>query len=291
MESSTTTLFFALGGERPKVLPDGVLQGVFRRTGFYGGNFCLDAIFSGMADRILLWATKSPRTPPPRRLLEIAIAVESLREIYACPIILVLPYGDCSRSNRPHCVRAYIRQLEAIPADRIVLFDLHREDYLDYFRKQPLQISTLSLWADHVRRLRPKIDLLVSPDLGRRNFVQRLAELLSTDHLCLDKTEKSNIPRTIAGRHIFLFDDEVVTGKTLKMATKQLNGGDVASISIGVTYAFCSDNVLSSLSRLTCVRSTAIGDLVHRRMPPYPTEILPLAPALLDIILCSLSQV
>jgi phosphoribosylpyrophosphate synthetase len=217
------------------------------------------------------------------RLTEIAFAAELLREHYdSCSIDLVLPYCDYVRANQPHCLRASAKQLDALPVDRIVLFDLHKDDLLDLLQKPVLHISALSLWAQHIRQLHPSVDLLVSPDIGRRNFVCSLAKSLQADWICLDKRDSSApLGELPAAAHVFLFDDEIVSGDTIRSAIRSLGLRGIKNISVGITYPLCKRKVLSDLGAEYNLLTLTVGDLIRRTLPERCNR-LPLSTALME---------
>jgi phosphoribosylpyrophosphate synthetase len=103
---------------------------------------------------------------------------------------------------------------------------------------------TLPIWVEKIRSITPTIDCIISPDFGRKNAVATLGNALAIPHYCLDKSQLAfhlSMPYRLQlrGKHAFLFDDEIVTGSTLRNAIKFLHQCSVATISVGVVYALC----------------------------------------------------
>jgi phosphoribosylpyrophosphate synthetase len=244
---------------------------------FHGG--CCDIVVPPQvtAGRALLWATKDLESSPGQRFLEFAFAAEALGEFYGETPDLLLPYCDGCRSHRPSTVRALARSLAALAVRSIVFFDLHREDILQLLPGKAVHLPTLPLWAPFLSRLFPPIELAIAPDLGRAAAVADLAKMLGIESTTLNKNrpEEPLLP-TIRGRHVLLFDDEVVSGRTMRSALDRLRRANVKSITIAITYALCREDVLIQLAAEPSVRSLIVSDLIARPERPDGTVSLAL---------------
>jgi phosphoribosylpyrophosphate synthetase len=255
------------------------------RDSFPGGNFAIAVPPQECPGRAILWATKTRTVPPERRLLETALAAEALGEFCGEAPQLVLPYCDGTRSNQISCIRAWGRQLSAMSVQSAVLFDLHGEEVLAHLSAKVLQLSTINLWAERIGALNPPVDLVVSPDRGRAAAAAALGAALGAAVLVLDKNDATApLPPSVGGSHGLIFDDEVVSGRTLRSAAARLRRAAVRSLGIAVTYGLCGDGVLAAIAASPLLRFFAVGDLVDRPSPP-PCEVLALAGPLLGEIL------
>ncbi|MDR2664262.1 MAG: hypothetical protein LBB14_01895 [Puniceicoccales bacterium] len=272
---------FALGNRHPEPLPPGTVRGQFLREAFAGGNCDVAVRGQEPAGRALLWATKDLETSPGQRFLELALAAEALLDFFGGAPDLLLPYCDGCRSHRPSTVRALARSLAALPVRSIVFFDLHREDILDLLPQKAVHLPTLPLWAQFAEKLSPPVDWVVAPDLGRARAAADLAKLLSAGTIALDKGRPEEpLPPEVNGRHVLLFDDEIVSGRTLQCALGRLGRAGVKSVAIAVSYALCPATALATLAGEPSVRALAVGDLIARPAPPCGT--VPLAIPLLE---------
>ncbi|MDR2576898.1 MAG: hypothetical protein LBC42_02500 [Puniceicoccales bacterium] len=282
--SHSCRAFFALDNLYPRY-PEGLfLPGTLKRVEYAVGNFSIIADCPTATDAAFFWATKQFDGSPGQRLLEMAFALAEVRESCGGPLTLILPYADCSRSNSGNCIRAYLRMLETLRADLVVLFDLHGGNYLKHYCANVLQIPTLPFWAKYVSSIRSDIDIVISPDNGRRECANWLARTLNVRSVCMDKRIPYDFTaQPVHNQRAFLFDDEIVSGMTVQNAVRQLVLGGISSIDIGITYAFCSGDVLEAVAKWPQVRSLTVSDLIWRPSQP-PCFVLPLAQQLLEKI-------
>jgi phosphoribosylpyrophosphate synthetase len=240
-------------------------------------------------DGIVLWATKIPNQSPAERFLEMAIGVAALGDAFpGCPITLAHAYYDGSRSHLLPAGLALARLMDSLPIARQLIFDLHDEAILQKFKVPTIHRPSWPIWADHVRSHRPRVDLIVSPDRGRQKTVEALGRCLAMETICLDKKNPdfSDFCPSLAGRHAFVYDDEIVTGNTLDGTIRQLNRRGIGSLALGASYPLCSPGTLAFLRGREGVTSLALGDFIHFSPPiAGPISVLPLAHPLLQMAL------
>ncbi|MDR0340325.1 MAG: phosphoribosyltransferase [Puniceicoccales bacterium] len=272
---------FALGNGHPGPLPEWIRRGHLERKTFHGGNCDIVVPPQETVGPIFLWATKDLECSSGQRFWELTITAEALGEFCGEAPDLLLPYCDGCRSHQPSTVRALARSLAALPVRSIVFFDLHREDILQLLPGKAIHLPTFPLWAQFYKNFSPPLKFVIAPDLGRANAVADLAKLLAVESFVLDKNRPEEpLPSAIRGRHVLLFDDEVVSGSTLRGALDRLRQAGAGSVTIAVTYALCQQDVLAQLAAEPSVRSLTIGDLIAR--PKVPDRTVPLAFPLLE---------
>jgi phosphoribosylpyrophosphate synthetase len=282
--TSDATVLFALGNCYPAGI--GLRHGKLILERFHGGHFAITAN-PQPAKTVILWATKLFRESPSHRLFAMAFAVQAIREWHAGPLFLAHAYCDYSRANQPSCLCGYAQLIQSLPVDCHFFFDLHRTDYLSHWHCPIIHRTSIQLWAEYFIRHSPAIDLVVSPDLGRGKAAGELASALGLDHLILDKTAnyppKQTLRGQVFGRRILLYDDEIVSGKTMRRAISLLIGEGATAIFPAITYALCGASTLRELGDIPSVGLPIVSDLIQRSR--LPCAILPMANALLPACL------
>lgn len=241
---------------------------------------------------VFIWFGRGrKKTDVADRLLVLGLLVDAIRSRSPRTIELVLSYHDYGRATDAEDPglsaggRVYNRFLSALPIDRLIHFDLHRWDNLATVRRGRRLLSTLPLWADHLRARIPDLDCLLSPDLGRSAAVAELGFLLGLPAFTLDKRRADGgLPDglSFSGRRVFIFDDEIVSGATLRLATAVLRRRGAHEVHAGIIYGLCGVGQLEALS--FSLSSLTLSNLISQPMPPSVDE-LDLAGPLLDVIL------
>lgn len=206
------------------------------------------------------------------RLWDLENFVEILRRKNDCPIQLILPYLDYSRApanNPPVSFCCYLARLQTLALDRIFVFDVHNPDLWKGCGLPLTFLSLLSYWTEYFLQLGP-IDGLVSPDLGRRPWLEYLGSQLNLPVYGLHKNfpEKSrNLMRhsDLANKRLVLFDDEIVTGRTLLWAISLLREQPIRELHVAAVYPFCPTKTLLEIREKAT--SLTVSNMLDRRIP------------------------
>lgn len=241
-------------------------------------------------------------------LLDLLILLHALRSGGARRIVLTIPYLAYARQDRPDKPQAPVtiallaRLLEAAGATSVILVDPHSPVAARSFRV-PVHVVVQNPLVQH-RALNEKHPVLnndaviVAPDAGARDRVQRLASLLGArDIVILHKGRpRPNIARVaalsqsnrrrIAGRPAILMDDIIDTAGTITAAAQRLREAGASHISIIATHAVLSGPAIARLRRARIDQIIVTDSLV----PPPGARTLPLRVASLAPTLTSALQ-
>jgi ribose-phosphate pyrophosphokinase len=182
-------------------------------------------------------------------LLELFLLEDAVREAGAQRVFAVVPYFGYARQDRrffpgePVSARTLCRHVE-LEADEVLTVDLHSSQTLSNFSKPAYEASGVPAIARLLRE-RP-VDVLVSPDKGGVNRVQRMARLLEKPSFALEKKRidsehvelrfADEPPVPLEGKHAVLVDDVITTGGTIVEAAKLLKKRGVGAISVACTH-------------------------------------------------------
>ncbi|AFV23821.1 ribose-phosphate pyrophosphokinase [Methanolobus psychrophilus R15] len=187
--------------------------------------------------------------------------VALLQLIDACedsPVInVVIPYMGYARQDRkfktgePISARAIAR---TINADRVFTVNVHKTSVLDYFNADAFDLDASQLIGYHIRSMGLKDALLVSPDAGAMEFVERTAKEIGYDCDYLEKTRISGDTVTIKtksidvqGRDIVLLDDMIATGGTMVESIKLLKGQGAKDVYLACVHPVLARNAVMRL--------------------------------------------
>src|SRR5579863_3054316 len=182
-------------------------------------------------------------------LLELILLEDAVREAGARRLFVVVPYFGYARQDRPFfpgepiSARALCRHVE-LDADAVVTVDLHSSETLKHFRKPAYEASGTSAIARLLSE-RP-VDVLVSPDRGGVERVQRMAEKLDKPWIGLEKRRidsehvelslPTRMPVRLEGKHVVILDDVISTGGTIVEAARLLRRERVRAIIAASTH-------------------------------------------------------
>ncbi|KXS44033.1 ribose-phosphate diphosphokinase [Methanolobus zinderi] len=187
--------------------------------------------------------------------------VALLQLIDACedsPVInVVIPYMGYARQDKkfktgePISARAIAR---TINADRVFTVNVHEASILDYFNADAFDLDAAYLIGHHLRSLDLQNPLLVSPDLGALDFVERTATEIGFDYDYLEKTRLSGDTVTIKtknvdvkGRDIVLLDDMIATGGTMVESIKLLKSQGAKDVYLACVHPVLARNAVMRL--------------------------------------------
>lgn len=167
-------------------------------------------------------------------ILQLALAMNAIRERHPFKLILMIPYLPYSRQDRSHqpgcaigaSVIAQILQI-ATP-DALFVLDLHSLKTMEYFDFPVINLDPALLIAKDIQQRFhiPEI-CLISPDAGSTDRTKKIAERLNVPYVALIKERLNfddlviNLPLEIPQKKICIFiDDMIDTGKTLLKAAE-----------------------------------------------------------------------
>lgn len=188
-------------------------------------------------DVIFFWRAQRPFDPN-SYLVEILLTLRNLKELGAKDIYLVAPYYVYSRQDRisirgeplsSHFVKDMISNF----AKEIFSVELHTK--IDGIT----EISVLDDLVEYLRKYIPENPILVGPDKGSSNTINKIARKLNFEKFIMEKNRDpvtGNISMMykasmdISNRTIILIDDILSSGKTLQMAADILRAHGASKI-------------------------------------------------------------
>lgn len=199
------------------------------------------------------------------------------------------PYGRGDwrdHAGRPLPAKVVARVLNACHVDAFVTLDAHSPQLAGFFDFPFISVGVDEIFGEWLARASFPGDsvtrLVVSPDAGGFKRAQSLADVLGLDVMVFPKQRdhgrvtRPMPPGAVAGEHVLLVDDAVLSWQTIRTAGAELTKRGAASVFAVVTHCPPLSGSIAALSLTGIVTSDSLAD--GRRNDGVLT--VPAAPAL-----------
>lgn len=190
------------------------------------------------------------------KLCDVLLFASSLKDAGAARVILIAPYLCYARQDRrtkpgePLSLRYVAQLLEAAGVDAIMALDVHNPAaFENAFRIPAVNIECAQLFAAHFGKALADQDIeVISPDIGGMKRAEQFRDALSTtmnEDVDLDALGKrriddivsaEEIPDSVRGRTVVIFDDMIATGSTMLRAVTACRRGGAAYVILAATH-------------------------------------------------------
>lgn len=246
----------------------------------------------------VVFVSQSLYHPASENLIELLIIIDALKRLSPKKIIAILPFYAYRRQERVlekgESIAAGLvaKLLETAGIDEAVLVDIHSDKILDFFTVPVTNIEVFDLFADFFTKLNIVNALVVSPDHGALADAQRLADRLNLPAVSISKKRDIHdavatmvLAENIAGKNIFMIDDEIDTAGTISRAAELLKSKGAGDIYVGCTHPVFSGPAIERLAQ------APIKQIITTNTIPIPENkkmekmiVLSVAPLLAKVI-------
>lgn len=211
--------------------------------------------------------------PVNEKIMELLIAIDSLKRASAKEINVIIPYYAYARQDRktlgrePITSKLLAKLLEKTGATRVAIIDVHSEQTQGFF-DIPVDTlrATMLLISQAIKNISVENLTVVSPDYGGVKRARKIATALGAPLAILDKrrpkpnqAEILNILGDVQGRDCLIADDMIDTAGTIVAACKVLKSKGAKTINIVSTHGILSG---PAIERLTdAVNTEVISDI------------------------------
>jgi len=216
--------------------------------------------------------------PVSDNIVELLVMLHAFKSASAGRIIAVLPYFPYVRSDKKDEPRISITAklmadlLKTAGADRVLTMDLHAAQIQGFFDMPSDQLLALPLFCDYFAKKNLENLVVVAGDVGRAKLNRKYAERLKTPLAILDKRriddsespEVVNVIGDVDGKTALMFDDEILTGKTLMELVRSLHKKGAKEIYAGITHGILSGDAVKEIS------DSPLKELVVTNTVPVP---------------------
>ncbi|WP_052663037.1 ribose-phosphate diphosphokinase [Mycoplasmoides pirum] len=212
-------------------------------------------------DVILVQSTSKPVN---ENIMELLIAIDSVKRASAKSITAFIPYYSYARQDRKSKGREPISSklvadlLAVAGATRIALTDIHSEQIQGFFN---IPVDTLRaaqvMWCKLLTQFSKKDLVIVSPDYGGVKRARKIAESFNLPLAIIDKrrpkpntAESINVLGEVANKNCVLVDDMIDTGGTILSASKLLKTKKAKNIIVMATHGLFNGDAIKNFKQV-----------------------------------------
>ncbi len=199
---------------------------------------------------------------PEQKIIELLLLLDLLESKGLKSATLVVPYIPYLRQDRELknnaaiASRMLFRLFDHTAISKIMSIDCHSEKAISYCRKEFINLSPASFFAQILRKKITDFTntIIISPDEGSSQRAENLANLLKTPYQALSKSRNSD-KIEITGfnsdkkyQNIIIIDDILDTGNTIKSTIEALNN-NYEKLTICITHLL-NENSLNSIKMI-----------------------------------------
>ncbi len=201
---------------------------------FPDGESYLRLTQSVRGEDVVLIQTTYPH--PDKRILELLILINTLEDLGAGSVRVVVPYMAYARQDSRFregeaiSINTIFRLIESAGADEFLTVDIHKEFSLGIFGIRAKNIRAAETVADYLRGKELVRPYVLSPDKGALSIAKSIGERLGAGYGSFEKT-RDRISGAITvkgerveakGRDVVIADDLISTGGTIASTAKIL---------------------------------------------------------------------
>ena len=221
-------------------------------------------------------------SPVSRSVMELLIMIDAFKRASAGRITAVLSYYGYGRSDKkdqprvPITARLLANLIETAGADRILTVDLHAGQIQGFFNIPVDELTALYILGRYFKKERDLSEVTVlATDVGGAKRARDIARLLDTPLAVVDKERIGNEERIssmaligdVAGRHVIIPDDEILTGGTILAAARIACDNGAKSVTAACVHPILSDDAVSKICGSDLIEELVVTDTI-----PLPPE-------------------
>ncbi|URM52818.1 ribose-phosphate diphosphokinase [Mycoplasma sp. SG1] len=236
-------------------------------------------ILSSVRDK-RVFLIQSTSTPVNDSLMELLIAIDSLKRASAKRIYVVMPYFGYARQDRkvhgrePITAKLVADLLTSIGCHRITTFDLHSSQIQGFFNIPVDDLHAVTeiykYLATNIFNKYPKKDcIIVSPDQGGIARARQLATAADLEIAIIDKrrpkpnvAEVMNILGNVKDKICIMIDDIIDSGGTIIRGCDKLNQFGAKKIYVIATHAVFSGDACKNLNQCDSIEEVIVSDSI-----------------------------
>lgn len=223
---------------------------------------------------------QSHSRPVHRNMMEMLIAIDTLKRDSAGRITVVAPYLAYSQSDQktqprtPITARLLADMIEVAGADRWMTLDLHAGQIQGFYKIPGDVLTARYILVDFFKEKDLGDAVIVTPDLGFAKGGRRYADDLGLPLAFVEKRRLGNDLRrqalTLIGdvkdKNVIVVDDLVDTGGSIQQAVQVVRDHGAQDVYVAFTHAVLSEPAIERLASLS------IKEIVTTDTIPIPED-------------------
>ena len=242
----------------------GIKEGKIEIRHFADGEILVELLETVRDKRVYI--IQSTDNPVSQNLMELLIAIDSVKRAFAKRIDVIIPYFGYARQDRkarprqPITGRLVANLLEAAGATSIMTVEIHSTQTMGFF-----DITVIGILAGYFKKKKILKDIvIVSPDHGGVKRARDIAEIFDAPIAIIDKrrvkpneAEAMNLIGTVEGKTAIIVDDMIDTAGTLVSGIKMLKEKGAKEIYAAIAHPVLSGPAIeriqnSDIKKLIC---------------------------------------
>ena len=201
---------------------------------FPDGEYCLRFEGDLKGEEVVVVQTTGP--PQDTNLLQLLLMLDAAKDLGAKTVTAVIPYLAFARQDKRFLggeavsAETLVKLIEACGVDSLVTVNIHSENTLKKFNVPTVNLSAITLLANHFKGRGLDGAFSLSPDKGAVGLAEEADRVLGGGCGWLRKerdrytgeiqVEEKSL--NVEGRDVVVFDDIISTGGTIARAIKML---------------------------------------------------------------------
>ncbi|MDP9237500.1 MAG: ribose-phosphate pyrophosphokinase [Chloroflexota bacterium] len=199
--------------------------------------------------------------PVNRSVMELLIMIDAFKRASAGRITAVIPYYGYGRSDKkdqprvPITARLIANLIETAGADRILTVDLHAGQIQGFFNIPVDELTALYILSRYFKERDLSETTVLATDVGGAKRARDIARQLDTPLAVVDKERLGNdehissmtLIGEVAGRHVIVPDDEILTGGTILAAARVALDRGAKSVTAACVHPILSDRAADKI--------------------------------------------
>lgn len=208
-----------------------------------------------------VYMIQSTCNPSNHNLMELLIAIDTLKRSSAARITAVIPYFGYARQDRKHKPRVPITaklvadMIETAGATRVLTMDLHANQIQGFFDIPVDHIYASAVFVDHLKSLSIADLCVVSPDVGGAERARAYSKRLDCPLAIVDKrreraneAEVVNVVGSVEGKNVLIIDDIIDTAGTLVKTAEVLKKKGAITIIAAASHGVLSGPAMERIN-------------------------------------------
>jgi ribose-phosphate pyrophosphokinase len=257
---------------------------------FPDGEYCLR--FDGDLKGEEVVVVQSTGPPQDTNLMRLLLMLDAAKDLGAEKVTAVVPYLAFARQDKRFLpgevvsAETVVKLIEACGTDRFVTVNIHAENILKRFSVPTLNLSAITLLAEHFKNRGLDGAFSLSPDKGAIGLAEEADSVLGGGCGWLRKerdrytgeiqVEEKSL--NVKGRDVVVFDDIISTGGTIARAVKMLKTQGARRV-----YAACVHPLLIGEAKQKILQSGA-EEIVGTDSIPSSVRTVSLAPLIAEAL-------
>ncbi|MDT8305611.1 MAG: ribose-phosphate diphosphokinase [Anaerolineae bacterium] len=224
--------------------------------------------------------------PVHRNIMEMLIAIDTLKRDSAGRITIVVPYLAYSQSDQktqprtPITARLLADMIEVAGTDRWMTLDLHAGQIQGFYKIPGDVLTARYIIGDYFKKKSLDNTVIVTPDLGFAKGGRKYADELGLPLAFVEKRrlgpdlrrEALTLIGEVADRNVIIVDDLVDTAGSIQQAVETVKKNGARDVYVAFTHAVLSDPAAERLASLP-IKEIVTTDTIP--IPPDKATLLP----------------